>query len=146
MNKPICLSVKNVSWSAPRIDQLILHPVSFDLEAGKVLGIVGPNGSGKSTLLRLLYRYHEPSSGIIFLDGKDIWSQSAQEVACNVAAVLQEHPSDFALTVRQIVALGRTPHRKWFGSANGKQDNEIIEFALKRLRVHRAPSKYLIRR
>ena len=137
MNKQICLSVKNVSWSAPKIDQLILHPVSFDLEAGKVLGIVGPNGSGKSTLLRLLYRYHKPSSGKIFLDGKDIWSQSAQEVACNVAAVLQEHPSDFALTVGQIVALGRTPHRKWFGSANGKRDNEIIEFALKRLSLYK---------
>ena len=136
MNTPIGLSAKNVSWAAPRTNKMILHPVSFDLEAGKVLGIVGPNGSGKSTLLRLLYRYHKPNSGSILLDRQDIWSLSAQEVARNVAAVLQEHPSDFALTVRQIVALGRTPHRKWFGSANGKRDNQIIEFALKRLNLY----------
>ena len=136
MNTPISLSAKNVSWSAPRTNKMILHPVSFDLEAGKVLGIVGPNGSGKSTLLRLLYRYHKPNSGSILLDRQDIWSLSAQEVARNVAAVLQEHPSDFALTVRHIVALGRTPHRKWFGSANGKRDNQIIEFALKRLNLY----------
>ena len=95
MNTPIGLSAKNVSWSAPRTNKMILHPVSFDLEAGKVLGIVGPNGSGKSTLLRLLYRYHKPNSGSILLDRQDIWSLSAQEVARNVAAVLQEHPSDF---------------------------------------------------
>ena len=136
MNAPIGLSVQNVSWSVPRTNQVILHPISFDLKAGRVLGIVGPNGSGKSTLLRLLYRYHQPTSGSILLDRQDIWSQSAQEVACNVAAVLQEHPSDFALTVGQIVALGRTPHRKWFGSANGKRDNQIIEFALKRLSLY----------
>ncbi|MFL2823781.1 MAG: ATP-binding cassette domain-containing protein, partial [Paracoccaceae bacterium] len=96
MNAPINLSVRNISWSVPRTNQTILHPISFDLKAGRVLGIVGPNGSGKSTLLRLLYRYHQPTSGSILLDRQDIWSQSAQEVACNVAAVLQEHPSDFA--------------------------------------------------
>tara|TARA_X000000368_G_scaffold400900_1_gene373224 strand:+ start:506 stop:1288 length:783 start_codon:yes stop_codon:yes gene_type:complete len=136
MNAPVNLSVRNISWSVPRTNQTILHPISFDLKAGRVLGIVGPNGSGKSTLLRLLYRYHQPTSGSILLDRQDIWSQSAQEVACNVAAVLQEHPSDFALTVGQIVALGRTPHRKWFGSTNGKRDNQIIELALKRLGLH----------
>ena len=73
---------------------------------------------------------------MVLLDGNDIWSQSAQDIACRVAAVLQEHPSDFALTVGQIVALGRTPHRKWFGSANGENDNQIIEFALKRLKLY----------
>ena len=40
MNTPIGLSAKNVSWSAPRTNKMILHPVSFDLEAGKVFGIV----------------------------------------------------------------------------------------------------------
>ena len=59
----------------------------------------------------------------------------ARKVACKVAAVLQEYPSDFSFTVKEIVGLGRTPHRRWFGSANGERDSEIISFALSRLNL-----------
>ncbi|MEP5002562.1 MAG: ATP-binding cassette domain-containing protein, partial [Paracoccaceae bacterium] len=86
-NASAWLSVKDASWSVPRSKQTILHPVSFDLAPGRVLGVVGPNGAGKSTLLRLLYRYHTPTSGTVSVDGVDIWSVSAREVAQSVAAV-----------------------------------------------------------
>ncbi|WP_240229625.1 ATP-binding cassette domain-containing protein [Devosia lacusdianchii] len=42
-----------------------------------MLALVGPNGAGKSSLLRCLYRYHRPSSGLVLLDGDDIWTLSA---------------------------------------------------------------------
>ena len=127
------LSVENASWSAPRSRQTILHPISFDLAPARVLGVVGSNGAGKSTLLRLLYRYQAPTTGKVRINGTDIWSISAREVACTVAAVLQEQPTDFALTVREIVALGRTPHRKGFGGANSARDAQIVQSALDRL-------------
>ena len=50
------LSVENISWIEPQNRRTILHPISFVLEPGQVLGVVGPNGAGKSSLLRLLYR------------------------------------------------------------------------------------------
>ena len=127
------LSVESASWSAPRSRKTILHPISFDLAPGRVLGVVGPNGAGKSTLLRLLYRYHPPTKGTVRVDGKDIWSISAREVACTIAAVLQEQPTDFALTVREIIALGRIPHRRGFGGASGAHDAQIVQFSLERL-------------
>lgn len=127
------LSVRSASWCVPRTQRTILHPVSFDLAPGRVLGIVGPNGAGKSTLLRLLYRYHAPTTGVVKVDGADIWSISARKVAQTVAAVLQEHPTDFALTVREIVALGRTPHRKGYGGASGARDAAIVQDALDKL-------------
>ena len=127
------LSIENASWSAPRSRQTILHPISFDLAPARVLGVVGSNGAGKSTLLRLLYRYQAPTTGKVRINGTDIWSISAREVACTVAAVLQEQPTDFALTVREIVALGRTPHRKGFGGANSARDAQIVQSALDRL-------------
>lgn len=127
------LSVKQASWRAAKSNQIILHPVSFDLAPGRVLGVVGPNGAGKSTLLRLLYRYHRPATGCVEIDHTDIWSASAKEVAQKVAAVLQEQPTDFALTVREIVTLGRTPHRKGFGGASGHLDAEIVSAALDQL-------------
>lgn len=127
------LSVKQASWRAAKSNKTILHPVSFDLAPGRVLGVVGPNGAGKSTLLRLLYRYHQPTEGSVEIDQNDIWSVSAREVAKTVAAVLQEQPTDFALTVREIVALGRTPHRTGFGGASGQRDTEIVAKALDQL-------------
>ena len=136
MKEPASISIENASWSEPQNRKVILHPISFELMPGRILGIVGPNGSGKSTLLRLLYRYLKPTTGIVRVDGIDIWGMPARQVACKVAAVLQEHPSDFSLTVKEIVGLGRTPHRKWFGSANGVRDNEIISFALRQLNLY----------
>ena len=132
---PSRISIENASWSEPRNSRVILHPTSFDLMPKRILGIVGPNGAGKSTLLRLLYRYLKPTTGRVMVDDTDIWEIPARILACKVAAVLQEHRSDFSFTVKEIVALGRIPHRKWFGSANGIRDNEIIEFALRRLNL-----------
>ena len=106
------ISVQNVSWSVQGVEESILHPVSFTLLPGKILGVLGPNGSGKTTLLRLLYRFHRPTSGTVSIDGQDLWKQPARNVARKVAVVLQEKPTEFALTVRNIVALGRFPHKK----------------------------------
>ena len=127
------LTVTDASWHAPKNRKPVLHPISFDLLPGQVLGIVGPNGAGKSTLLRLLYRYHRPASGTVKIDNNDIWMLSARDTARKVAAVLQEQPTDFALTVREIVALGRTPHRTGFGGASGQRDASIIVGALEQL-------------
>lgn len=111
---------------------MLLHPVSFNLESGRILGIVGANGAGKSTLLRLIYRYLKPRSGQVLLDGADIWRQSARDVARKIAAVLQEQPTDFALSVLEIVALGRRPHGSALAGA-GAHDGELIEDALERM-------------
>ena len=133
MNRGVSVSVKNATWSLPLNGKKILHPISFDLKPGKVLGVVGPNGSGKSTLLRLLYRFYKPTSGMIEIDETNIWAVSNKEVARKVAAVLQESPSDFALNVFDIVSLGRTPHRSWGSSTNGVHDNKIVKNALEYL-------------
>ena len=127
------VSVRNVSWSSPRSKQTILHDMSFNLSSGRVLGIVGPNGAGKSTLLKLLYRYHKPTTGTIEIGGTDIWKIKARMAARKVAAVLQEQPTDFALTVREIVTLGRTPHHVGFGGSNGAQDGHVVDAVLNRM-------------
>lgn len=137
------LEVRNLSWGPSRKARTLLHPTDFALNAGRVLGIVGPNGAGKTTLLRLLYRFHRPSTGQVLIDGDDIWHLSARATAQRVAAVLQEQPSDFALTVGEIVALGRTPHRRGFAGSSGARDKDIIEAALRRLDLNHMAGRHL---
>ena len=50
----------------------ILKGITFEIPAGKTLAVVGPSGAGKSTLSRLLFRFYEPQSGRILVDGQDI--------------------------------------------------------------------------
>jgi len=137
------LSVRDLSWSPGRGADTLLHKTGFDLEAGRVLGIVGPNGAGKTTLLRLLYRFHRPATGSVRIDGDDIWALSARAVARRLAAVLQEQPSDFALTVGEIVALGRTPHRTGLAGANGSHDKDVINAALKQFSLQGMTNRHL---
>jgi len=133
VSKGAHLSVTNLSWAPGRGKELLLHDTGFDLGPGRVLGVVGPNGAGKTTLLRMLYRFHKPTTGKVHIDGDDIWTLSARDTAQRVAAVLQEQPSDFALTVDEIVALGRTPHRRGLAGNGGARDRDIIDAALEQL-------------
>ncbi|KZL28770.1 ABC transporter ATP-binding protein [Pseudovibrio sp. Ad37] len=128
------VSVRDVSWAPDRKSSLVLQPLSFELAAGQVLGVVGANGAGKSTLLRLLYRFNKPMSGQICVGGDDIWSLSAKVTAQRVAAVLQEQPTDFALKVREIVELGRTPYRSGL-AASGERDRQVVDRAIRALQL-----------
>ncbi len=128
------LVAKDICWRPAKNQPFLLHPVSFEVYPGRVLGVVGPNGAGKSTLLRMIYHYQKPTTGQIMVDGQDLWGMSAKAAACKVAAVLQEQPGAFGLTVRDIVALGRTPHRSAL-SSSGAQDAEIVTHAIARMQL-----------
>lgn len=129
------LRVEGVTWAPSRKSPLLLHDTSFDVPAGQTLGVVGPNGAGKTTLLRLIYGFNLPFSGHVSIGGQTLSTLAPRAVARKVAAVLQEQPTDFALNVREIVALGRVPHRLGFATP-GKRDEEVIETALARMDLH----------
>ena len=52
--------------------RVILHGISFQVNAGEKVAIVGPTGAGKSTISRLLLRFYDPNSGRIAVDGLDL--------------------------------------------------------------------------
>ncbi|EBA13383.1 ABC transporter ATP-binding protein [Roseobacter sp. CCS2] len=120
------LSVTDVSWRPHKRAAPVLRTTSFEVQKGHVLGVVGPNGAGKSTLLRLLYRFQVPTTGHVKINGTDIWKIPPRKVAQHVAAVLQEQAAAFGLSVREIIALGRTPYRRTYGSAD-MRDLDVIK-------------------
>ena len=143
MQKGLGITVDDVSWSVKQKKKKILYPLSFKLSPGKILGVVGPNGAGKSTLLRLLYRYYKPTTGKVKINGIDIWKLTSRQVACSVATVLQENFSDFSLTVREIVTLGRTPYSKWLSNSNSKNDKKIVQSSIDRLSLNKFENRHL---
>lgn len=123
------ITVDEVSFAAG--DTVIVNGVSLTVEKGKVLGLLGPNGSGKSSLLRLICRLRKVRSGVIRLGEDDISSLSRAALARRVAFVEQQSTTDTQLTVRDVVRLGRTPHRGLLSSW-GAEDDAAVDQALLR--------------
>ncbi|EJU10545.1 ATP-binding protein [Sphingomonas sp. LH128] len=71
-------------------DRIILHGLSFEVPAGQAFAIVGPSGAGKSTIARLLYRFYDPLSGRILIDGQDIRQVAQTSLRAAIGIVPQD--------------------------------------------------------
>ena len=107
----------------------VLSDIYFSAKPGEFVGLVGPNGSGKSSLLKCLYRLYRPESGQVLLDLKNIWSMNARNCARDLAVLVQDSPAAFGLTVEQVVALGRLPHRRFMQTATS-EETELIHLVM----------------
>ncbi len=134
--------VDGAAASGLRGDELVLrygktavvHGVSVSLEPGRVTALVGPNGSGKSTLLRALARLHRVDGGRVVLDGdgqpeRPVSLLNARQFAREVTLFSQSRPAPQGLTVREVVAFGRHPHRRGFAGLSAR-DRDAIDRAM----------------
>ncbi|KPA92604.1 MULTISPECIES: ABC transporter ATP-binding protein [Pseudomonas] len=127
------LTLANLAWTPP--DQghchhrFQLRDAHLQVAAGEFVGLIGPNGSGKTSLLKCAYRFSQPENGEVLLEHRNVWQQSPRWCARRIAVVLQEFPDAFGLTVEEVVAMGRTPHKKLFDGETG-HDRQLIHQAL----------------
>ncbi len=125
------LLAENITYSYNRGKE-ILKGISINAKRGEFVGIIGPNGGGKSTLLKCIYRALKPSSGKILLDGEDLLKMPYKKSALKMAVVGQENEIPFDFSVEEIVAMGRTPHKKLF-DADTDEDRHMVHHALEHL-------------
>jgi iron complex transport system ATP-binding protein len=111
----------------------VLADVTATFTKGEWGALVGPNGAGKTTLLRAIAGLVD-WGGDISLDGDDTRRLGRRELARRVALVPQSPLMPPAMTVREYVALGRTPHISYFG-AESRRDLEAAETAMERLEL-----------
>ena len=84
----------------------VIHDVSFDILPGQTAALVGPSGAGKSTLIKLLFRFFDPSTGTIRLDGHDIRTLDRKSFLSQIALVPQETLL-FGGTVKENILYGK---------------------------------------
>lgn len=109
----------------------IVEDLDLDVPAGRVTAIIGANGCGKSTLLRGLTRQLAPRAGSIEVLGRDAARASARDYARTVALLPQHPVAPEGMTVAQLVARGRHPHRGLLGG-RAAGDDAAIASALER--------------
>ena len=109
----------------------IVEDLDLDVPAGRVTAIIGANGCGKSTLLRGLTRQLAPRAGSIEVLGRDAARVSARDYARTVALLPQHPVATEGMTVAQLVARGRHPHRGLLGG-RAAGDDAAIASALER--------------
>lgn len=108
----------------------VLSGLNLLLESGKLTCILGANGTGKSTLLRTLSGLQAPLEGSIMLHEKvSLADLTKQELSRLISIVNTDYASVGALTVDEVVSLGRYPYTGFFGVLS-REDKKVVEKAI----------------
>lgn len=107
--------------------RVISRELSVSIPDESFTVIVGPNACGKSTLLRGLSRLLKPSTGRVILDGADITSYKAKEVARRLGLLPQTSIAPDGITVADLVARGRHPHQKLIRQWTEADERAVFE-------------------
>jgi iron complex transport system ATP-binding protein len=111
--------------------RVALSDVSVSFEPGIVTGIVGPNGAGKTTLLRAALGILPLSFGAVRVQDRDLKDWSREALARTISYLPQGGEAHWPILARELVALGRLPHRGAFGSPS-RVDDDAARDALAR--------------
>lgn len=124
----------SIGYAQRKHRHLVATHLDASLESGEVTCLIGNNGVGKSTLLRTLAAFQQPLSGEILINGTALSSYSAAELAKKIGVVLTTKPEVNNLSVREVVALGRSPYTN-FWSTLRKEDSQVIDESLQEVGI-----------
>ena len=105
----------------------IAHQITASIYAGELTCLIGPNGVGKSTLLRTISKLQPMHGGIVELLGENINEIRKEKLATLLSVVLTERPSVYTISVKEMVAMGRSPYTNYWGSLSKEDDKIVVE-------------------
>ena len=101
----------NVSFKYPGSNDYALKNISLTIKKGEDVAIVGHNGAGKTTLIKLLFRFHDPTSGNILVDGKNLKKLSLNEWYKKLSVLFQDF-AKYNLSISENIKLGDVTKNK----------------------------------
>ncbi|MBE9466414.1 ABC transporter ATP-binding protein [Dyadobacter subterraneus] len=132
MNDTPLLSARNLTIgykTGKREPRIVSEALNLDLWPGQLVCLLGPNGAGKSTLMRTLSGLQPALSGEIIIDNESLVNLKPVDLAQKLSLVLTERIEAGNLTVRELVALGRTPYTGWLGTLS-EIDKKKIDWSM----------------
>ena len=121
-------------------ERTLMEGVSTRFSVGAMTALLGRNGTGKSTLLRAIASLGRVQGGEIWIDGREQSTLSSTELSRRVAFVHTERIDVEALTVHDLVAVGRSPYTDWMGRLKA-DDERIIERSMQIAGVDKMASR-----
>ncbi|MCQ2069755.1 MAG: ABC transporter ATP-binding protein [archaeon] len=103
------VNIKAVDLGVSYGESVVWKDINVEIEGPGLVGILGPNGVGKSTFMYTLNKILEPTTGKVFIDGRDLAEMDHKEIAKSVAYVPQQSNETFAMSVIDTVLMGRYP-------------------------------------
>lgn len=120
----------------------VISGLNLSLSRGKLVALIGANGIGKSTLLRTLVGNQPPLEGEVSISGIRIGEISRKNLSLLLGIVNTERTQAGALTVREVVSLGRQPYTGFLGILS-KNDKSIVEKAMQDAGILHKASSFL---
>lgn len=117
---------EDVCFAYPGTDRLVLDHINLDISAGETMVLVGLNGAGKTTLLKLLLRLYDPTSGTIYMDGKDIRTYDPEELYRIFGIIFQDF-GKYAASASENIQ---------FGQVEREPDETAVQAAAKAGNAH----------
>ncbi len=99
------IKFENVSFTYPGSKKLVLKNINLTIKTGQDIAIVGPNGAGKTTLIKLLFRFYDPASGKILIDGIDLKRINFEDWYRHLGVLFQDF-AKYYLTVKENIEFG----------------------------------------
>ena len=133
-SETIRLSNLSIGYRGKNGTRVVAAGISAAIRSGELTCLLGANGVGKSTLLRTLSAFQPKLDGEVLIEGREIATFSDKELSRLIGVVLTEKPDIKNMSVRELVALGRSPYTGFWGTLH-EDDWQVVDEAIRAVRI-----------
>ena len=133
-SETIRLSNLSIGYRSKNGTRVVATGINAAIRSGELTCLLGANGVGKSTLLRTLAAFQPKLDGEVLIEGQEITTFNDKELSRMIGVVLTEKPDIRNMSVRELVALGRSPYTGFWGTLHD-DDWQVVDEAIHAVRI-----------